>query len=63
MLTSKGPSQLRDCTRVSYVSSTGRRVLYHSCHLGVIKCFIGSKELMQFKGEADESISNIEKFL
>ena len=30
----RGSSQPRDRTLVSYVSCTGRRVLYHWCHLG-----------------------------
>ena len=31
---SGGSSPPRDRTRVSYISYTGRQVLYHSCHLG-----------------------------
>ena len=31
---SRGSSQPRDRTRVSYVSCVGRRVLYHQSHLG-----------------------------
>ena len=31
---SRGSSQPRDQTWVSYVSCIGRRVLYHKCHLG-----------------------------
>ena len=31
---SRGSSQLRDQTHVSCVSWTGRRILYHFCHLG-----------------------------
>ena len=31
---SRGSSQSRDQTRVSYISYTGRRVLYHQRHLG-----------------------------
>ena len=34
MPSSRGPSQPRDQTRISYVSCTGRKVLYHECHLG-----------------------------
>ena len=34
MLSSRGSSQLRDQTRVSYVSCIGRQVLYHQHHLG-----------------------------
>ena len=33
MPSSRWSSQPRDWTQVSYVSCTGRRVLYHSCHL------------------------------
>ena len=31
---SRGYSRPRDQTRISYVSCTGRQVLYHECHLG-----------------------------
>ena len=31
---SRGSSSPRDRTCISYVSCTGRRVLYHQCHLG-----------------------------
>ena len=31
---SRGSSQARDQTRVSYVSCIGRQVIYHCCHLG-----------------------------
>ena len=34
MLSSRSSSGPRDQTRVSFVSCTGRRVLYPSCHLG-----------------------------
>ena len=34
MPSSRGSSGPSDRTRVSYVSCTGRRVLYHYCHLG-----------------------------
>ena len=34
MPSSRGSSQCRDWTRVSYVSCIGRWVLYRSCHLG-----------------------------
>ena len=34
MLSSRGSSQPRDQTHISYVSCTGRQVLYHQCHLG-----------------------------
>ena len=34
MLSSRGSSQPRDQTCVSYVSCIGRWVLYHKCHLG-----------------------------
>ena len=34
MLSSRGSSQHRDWTCVSYVSGTGRQVLYHELHLG-----------------------------
>ena len=33
---SRGPSQSRDWTRVSYVSCIGRQVLYHWCHLSSV---------------------------
>ena len=35
MPTSKGSSQPRDRTHISHISCTGRRVLYHSHHLGL----------------------------
>ena len=34
MPTSRGTSRPRDRTHVSYVSGTGRQVLYHEHHLG-----------------------------
>ena len=34
MPSSRGSSQPRDRTQVSYISCSGRRVLYHYCHLG-----------------------------
>ena len=34
----QGSSQLRDWTHISYVSGTGRRVLYHWCHVGSPGC-------------------------
>ena len=34
MPSSRGPSQAKNRTCVSYVSGIGRRVLYHWCHLG-----------------------------
>ena len=34
MLSSRGSSQARDWTSVSYISCTGRQVLYHYRHLG-----------------------------
>ena len=34
MPSSRGSSKPRDRTGVSYISCIGRRVLYHSCHLG-----------------------------
>ena len=34
MASSRGSSQRRGQTHASYVSCTGRRVLYHSYHLG-----------------------------
>ena len=34
MPSSKGSSQLKDQTCVSYISCTGRGVLYLECHLG-----------------------------
>ena len=39
---SRGSSPLRDATHVSCISCTGRRVLYHWCHLGspVIPCSV-----------------------
>ena len=33
MPSSRGSSQPKDQTQVSHISCTGRRVLYHSCHL------------------------------
>ena len=38
MSSSKGSSQPRDQTRISYVSCIGRRVLYHYCHQGSPIC-------------------------
>ena len=35
---SRGSSQPRDWTHVSYISCIGRRALYHSCHLGGDTC-------------------------
>ena len=35
MSSSRGSSQPRDQTCVSYVSCIGRRFLYHECHLGI----------------------------
>ena len=37
MTSSRGSSQLRDWTQVSYVSCTGRQVLYHQHHLGNVQ--------------------------
>ena len=37
---SRGSSQNRDRTHVSYISCMGRQVLYHSCHLGSPMCQI-----------------------
>ena len=34
MTSSKGSSQPRDGTHISYVSCIGRWILYHWCHLG-----------------------------
>ena len=34
MPSSRGSSQPKDPTQVSFVSCIGRRVLYHQCHLG-----------------------------
>jgi len=34
MPSSKGSSQSRDQTHISYLSCTGRQVLYHQSHLG-----------------------------
>ena len=36
MPSSRGSSQPRDGTCVSYVSCIGRQVLYHKCHLGIL---------------------------
>ena len=36
---SRGSSRPRDQTHASYVSCTGRQVLYHQCHLGSPKTF------------------------
>ena len=41
MPSSRESSQPRDQTWVSYVSCTGRWVLYHKCHLGISCFFIG----------------------
>ena len=44
MPSSRGSSQSRDWTHVFYISSIGRRVLYHSCHLGSsFKAWDGTK--------------------
>ena len=44
MPSSRGSSQSRDWTHVSCISSIGRRVLYHSCHLGSsFKAWDGTK--------------------
>ena len=39
MPSSRGPSLPRDHARVSYISCFGRHVLYHWCHLAVVKWF------------------------
>ena len=40
MPSSRGSTQPRDRTRISYVSYTGRRVLYHSGHLKAPSAFL-----------------------
>ena len=36
---SRGSSRPRDSTHISYVFCTGRRILYHQCHLGSLRNF------------------------
>ena len=52
MPSSRGPSQPRNRTLVSYVSCTGRQVLYHQHHLGIqrhdIKSFFSSSNEKKF---------------
>ena len=57
MPSSRGSSQHRGQTHISYVSWTGRQVLYHWCHLGTaynmlncIKCM--TKRLMKWRVQA-----------
>ena len=40
MPSSRGSSQSRDQTCISYVSCTGRQALYHYCHLGSLIYYI-----------------------
>ena len=42
---SRGPSQPRDGTWISYVSCLGRRVLYHQHHLGVTYTQVAEEKL------------------
>ena len=53
MPSSRGSSQPRNQTRVSYISCIGRQVLYHWCHLGspkIIKLLVGnSKQTSGYK--------------
>ena len=66
MRSSRGSSWPRDQTHFSYVSCTGRWVLYHWCHLGspllnilMVKCF-----LINFLGDCIlNSVSLIQLFL
>ena len=44
MPSSRGSSQRRDLTQVSFVSCTGRWVLYHQCHLGSSQHYSQSME-------------------
>ena len=37
---SRGSSWPRDWTQVSYISCTGRQILYHKCHLGSPWCWV-----------------------
>ena len=46
---SRGYSQPRDQTRISYVSCIGRQVLYHQCHLGSPFCSRNYLQLSGFK--------------
>ena len=41
MLSSRGSFQFRDQALISYVSYTGKQVLYHQCHLGGGICWRG----------------------
>ena len=45
MPSSKGSSQLRDQTHVSYISCIGRWVLYHEFHLGSLRAKMATAKL------------------
>ena len=47
MVSSRGSSQPRDQTYVSYVSCIGRRVLYHQCHLNALFSSVSSVQSVQ----------------
>ena len=56
---SRGPSQAKDQTGVPYVSCTGRRGLYHCCHLGSPRgqmggCQMGRERWAGREGEISE---------
>ena len=50
MASSRGSSQPRDQTHISYASCTGRQVLYHYCHLEAphlsYYCILGAENLL-----------------
>ena len=41
---SRGSSQPRDRTHISYISRISRQVLYHWCHLGIL-----NKDMLEYK--------------
>ena len=51
-----GSSQRRDQTHISYVSYTGRQVLYHFCHLGSPIIFAGLGQEYKWRPQAHDSV-------
>ena len=52
----RGSSQHRDQTHISYVSYTGRQVLYHFCHLGSPIIFAGLGQEYKWRPQAHDSV-------
>ena len=61
MPSSKGSSQLRDRTHVSYISCTGRWVLYHEYHLGSLRVKMATAKLRYESKERHSSAQVKEK--